>query len=329
MARFKKLKNLFADKARIDRNDQVVTKAKEVEWGTWFDGMPVVPEFAEFLTELSRSMPHVKFYPHDMYRETRYVPITTADHVPGTENKSFYLVDEFLVYVDEYPFELGRVNYRNNSASPSSSARTYGVYSRKIDNAKYAPHRDQRSMVMSTDVKKAIKACRTYLVPYTHSEMATVLYKRVQEKIESTAQEAENKVWKLANSIGRTDMVAEIQNLVAQGVTFKTEAFNLVASEITGLMADAKEEKARHVCAAFVRVRTTDGFTYVDVQEAKDVRKNYSRPIFTEQLTTYPMDELPEDIAGAISVLSILEDMQYVARVGQKVDDTTYWIERG
>ena len=50
---------------------------------------------------------------------------------------------------------------------------------------------------------------------------------------------------------------------------------------------------------------------------------------FTNQSTTYSMDELPEDIGGAISVLSILEDGQYVPRVGQKVDDTTFWIERG
>jgi hypothetical protein len=41
------------------------------------------------------------------------------------------------------------------------------------------------------------------------------------------------------------------------------------------------------------------------------------------------MSDLPEDIVKSISVLSILNDKQYVPRVGQKIDEYTYWIERG
>jgi hypothetical protein len=46
------------------------------------------------------------------------------------------------------------------------------------------------------------------------------------------------------------------------------------------------------------------------------------------QPTTYYADELPEEIAGRVSVLNILEEGQYVARVGQKIDETTFWIEK-
>lgn len=332
MAKFKKMAKVLTDAKRKERDDHAITKAQEVSWADWFQGYPVDREFASFLVDLSAAMPTAKFYPNDMYRTVKHVEITTADHVPGHENISFYVMDEFLVYMDEYPFELGRVNYKNNSTSGySSSNKTFGVYSRKIDNAKYQPHRDQRNMIMSTDPKKAIKTARTYLVPYTHAEMATILYSNIQEPVEKVQSQAESKVWSLGNTMRGNDVITELMHLSKLGVEFKTEAFREAANKIGELMGKVDEEKRRSVSALFARVRTTDGFTFVDVIEAHDLRKNHVRPVFGmgTQPTTYSNEEVPEDIAGAISVLSILEDGQYVERVGQKFDATTYWIERG
>jgi hypothetical protein len=42
-----------------------------------------------------------------------------------------------------------------------------------------------------------------------------------------------------------------------------------------------------------------------------------------------PVAEIPEDIMGAVSVLSILNNGQYVANVGMKIDEKHFWIERG
>jgi hypothetical protein len=42
-----------------------------------------------------------------------------------------------------------------------------------------------------------------------------------------------------------------------------------------------------------------------------------------------PVEEMPEDIVGAVSVLSILSNNQYVQNVGMKMDSNHFWIERG
>jgi hypothetical protein len=45
--------------------------------------------------------------------------------------------------------------------------------------------------------------------------------------------------------------------------------------------------------------------------------------------TDKPVSELPEDAVGSISVLSILENDQYVADVGMKLDSNHFWIQKG
>lgn len=326
MAKLKIMKKLFADRRAMENIDMAKDKAKEVGWVHFFQDHPVTPEFKEYLEQVAVAMPHVKFFPFQSYGD--YKEYTTEEGY--TERKRFYVWDEFGLYMDEYPFDMGRVNYRNNAVKGVNSEKTYGVYSRKIDNNKYSPERDQRYMVMTTDLKKAVKSVRTYITPYTHAEMAMALFAGVQEKVERVKHDTQMAVHRLFGNISRDDTIAEMLSLVRQGVQFKTEAYQKIASQIVDAYDTARDEANRRVSCLFVRVRHEGEFSYVDTIEASNVATS-TRPSFLNGSTptTYSMDELPEDLAGAISVLSILEDGQYVPRVGQKVDEITYWIERG
>jgi hypothetical protein len=44
--------------------------------------------------------------------------------------------------------------------------------------------------------------------------------------------------------------------------------------------------------------------------------------------SSYSVEDLPEDIAGKIAVLQILNDEQYAVRVGYKYSNNIFWIER-
>jgi hypothetical protein len=112
------------------------------------------------------------------------------------------------------------------------------------------------------------------------------------------------------------------------GVSFKTETFRQVADVIEELMTDATTEQKRKVQCVFVRFRKIGDDMYADIQEADDVRGNSTRLMSNNPTVTHAMSELPEDIMSSISVLNILNDGQYVAKVGMRIDDLTFWIER-
>jgi len=322
MAKLKVMKDLIADtnvRAKIDR---ATDTAKQIGWTNWFNGVPVPQELEKYMNTLSNSMPRMKFYPVEFTQVWQ----TQADG----SHKHYYIVDEFSAYMDEYPFDLGRVGYRDYSVDDGKDS-TYGVYSRKIANEKYRSNRDQYHMMMTNDMKKAVKLASTHLVPYSTKELATAYYKHMQNHVESMYEKAQRGAVDVVSNI-RGDskiILAEIMHLKSLGVQFKTDEFIKASERIEDAYNLAKEEAQRTVTALFVRFRKVGEYTYADVQPTDDVRKSSYSPRISSPPTTYAMSELPEDIAGSISVLSILNDKQYVPRVGQKIDEHTYWVERG
>jgi hypothetical protein len=69
--------------------------------------------------------------------------------------------------------------------------------------------------------------------------------------------------------------------------------------------------------------------SYVTLQEATDIKTSWDKVKVDATTVGYKASELPQDVMGAVSVLSILTDGQYVANVGMRVDDNHFWIERG
>jgi hypothetical protein len=85
----------------------------------------------------------------------------------------------------------------------------------------------------------------------------------------------------------------------------------------------ASEDKSS--LAHYVTVRLHRDEMVCDVLEKQAVK---SRTYVDKgaQVTTYKMDELPEDIAGKLAALSMVEDGHYVEGVGYRVDSTTFWV---
>lgn len=326
MVRLVRVAHYFADESMQSTMQRIKQTAIDEGWKIFFQDIPVAQEFKDYLDGIAKVMPNLKFAPY----EIAYANKTVFDE-SGTyqTTKSFRLAKSILLYMDEYPFELGRASYGDHSVNGSGDE-TYAVYSRRISNAKYATHRDQHFMIMANDMSKAIKNVRKYVVPYTARELARALYDPFHTGVSRALQKAQNDVGEAIKTVKYNDraLVTEIQHLMKLGVQFTTPEFAELAKNLPSLTEQLVTEKNRKPDGMFVAFKQIGDETYVDVCVAADVRNSY-QPKFTEDMQTIKVSDLPPEIAGNIAVLNILQNDAYVDGVGAKIDDTHFWLERG
>jgi ElaB/YqjD/DUF883 family membrane-anchored ribosome-binding protein len=318
--RIANLSKLMGNKNHDEKVKGIVNRATEAGYTTLLDGVPVTKELLGFTQALQKAMPKVKFFPH------------TFKHMSIEPTKQIHVCNEVFVYMDDFPCDLGRISWADNGVQ--SGECTYGVYSRKIQNAKYALHRDQHHMVMTSDLEKAVKNARKHLVPYTTRELAQVFYEPLHEKVSKVLDDVKTKAHYGATNIvnNRMAILQEIEFLKKQGVQFVTPEFRELSENVEQLLNNYREQETRKVSAVFVRFKQVGDTTYADLQEVHNVREirwDVKMNTTDAQAISCPADELPQDIAGQVAVLNILENEGYVPRVGMKIDDRTYWVERG
>lgn len=318
-----------ADQHQREMQQKLTERANEAKWTTFFCGVPCVPEIKEFAEELLQTMPNVKFLPIDQ----EYVQYAVTDDTGVYQtSKNLRVYTEYAVYLDEFPFDIGRINYRDNGAR-KKDIKSYGVYSRKIVNAKYAYHRDQHHMVTATDIKKALKNVSKYFVPYSTKELAQACYDPIRSNVAKAGNALTTELRSKADPIVHDHhaMMQEIYWLKKRGVEFSSPKFKEIANGIEDLMDRYQAEQDRSVGAIFVRFYEVGGQTFFSTQHAIEIKKNHSTLCGSaeDRIEGKPVAEIPEDIMGAVSVLSILNDGQYVANVGMRVDSKHFWIERG
>lgn len=315
----KNINEIMNDKDLNDRMKELSDIAVTEGHSYFLNGVPVYKELLVFAQELQKTMPKIKFLPHTYDTASRSVPSSLGN---------VRVVDEVFVYMDDFPCELGRISWSDNTVS--SGEITYGVHSRKIKNAKYGSLRDQHHMVLTNNLGKAVKNARKYLVPYTTQELAQVFYKGMNTKVREVYSEVREALYDGADPVrhNRQAILQEIAFLKKQGVHFITPEFRKVADTIDELMANFTAQETRKVSSVFVRFKQVGDITYADFVEAHNVR---DRGPYTgdAHATSCPIDELPQDIAGQVAVLNILKNDDYVSGIGMKIDDRTFWVERG
>ena len=329
MTKLARISKVMSDTGHKEKLNNVSEQAKELKHQYFVEGFPCSKELMGFVQGVKKAMPKVKFYPNTFAFIN--VPVNDENGVYQT-TKSMRVCDEMFVYMDDFPFDIGRIGWGENGVK--SGEPTYAVYSRKIQNAKYATHRDQHHMIMSKDVDKAIKNACKHLVPYTTRELAQAFYDPIHEKVSRVFEEVKSKMHNGAREIvnNRMAILQEVAFLRKQGVEFTTPEFRELSNNVEQLISDYTEQDKRKVSALFVRFKQVGDETYVDTQEVFDVREvRWDAKMNTTGASSgsYPVNELSPDIAGQIAVLNILEDDGYVANVGMKIDDSTFWVEKG
>jgi hypothetical protein len=298
--------------------EKMCEDTKEYGWDKWVSGYPTDDKMKPLLEMILTAMPNIKIYPRSTSRLIK----------PTQEIR---IVQDFYLYTDTCAFPLGHVGFKDYTVGRGEGSATYGVYSRKIQNAKYHDSREEFHMLMTSNIDKAFKAVKTYAVPYTDKELAKEYFDGLSSKVNDTARGIKREVDNLVGKIkwgSDKNVIEELLYLKSQGIKFKTEVFNEVANSIQEAYEKVREEESRKVGALFVHFRKVGDDMYADVEELSDVRSKRDAE-FVSPPTTYLASELPEHILNGVSVLNILQDGQYVARIGQKIDNETFWLERG
>jgi hypothetical protein len=326
MIRLIRMNHHFADD-RVKSNISALGKdAKDNGWKHYYEDVPVAEEFKNYLEAISKTMPRLKFAPY----EHSSVNATVFDDAGVYQTtKNFRVAKSFLLYMDEYPFEMGRVSYGDHSVN-NNGEMTYAVHSRRIQNAKYATHRDQHYMIMASDMKKAVKNVSKYVVRYTTKELARALFDPFYNNVNNALSKAQSKVSDAIKTVKYNDsaLVTELQHLIRSNVQFATPEFTQLAKDLPKLTEELVEQKNRKPDGVFVSFRKVGDDTYAEMCVAQNARQSY-QPKFTEEVIECKVDDLPPEISGNIAVLNILQNDSYVDGVGAKIDDTHFWLERG
>lgn len=184
----------------------------------------------------------------------------------------------------------------------------YIVSSRLIENAKYSAwnRRDFHSN-RTKDVKKAIKHAIANIIPYQWQELAY--------ESKSHADRAHH-AWVDENShasrnfnFAHVSVVEELDNLLSQGVVFKTEAFKQAVASI-------------HVWKEYQERRNRPAKMQCVMYALGKVNVSYG-----DEAREYPNDEaLPEDVRQKIGLLKLMDNNKLIPEVGYKFDTNTFWI---
>lgn len=290
------------------------------DWPFKLDGIPVRREVYELGTELRRSYHGFRFH---ATRGDNSVMQVQAD-VSETWKK-FYT--DVTVYIEGSDYVVGVIGFGKKYGIKEAEKSVYMINSRKIQNEKFAEHRDQYYMSFVNDHKKAVRLALSKLVPYSPKEMANISIYDFKQHIEGVRADVQRGVSGLISPLSdRNILMREMRNLIAQNTMFVTEEFQKAAAGFIKAEEEWNEVRNKPVHGYYVYVRMVGDEQWVDIVEATDAQKY--RSVDHCPVTSTPVSDVPEDIQGKVAVLSMANIGQYMQGVGVRTTEKSFWLER-
>lgn len=281
----------------------------------WVDGLPMTIGTAIMAQELRKANPAVRFAGRSMWT---------------LSGGGVYAFSSLWVYLPGHDMTMGWIGY--GSYSINGNTHKYTVSSRKIKNEKVASWRDQYNMVMSDDVKRAVKNACKFLMPWTDYEIAMQSFGGFHGHAVEPLQEIVGEANKFLNECTPHRVLRmELKNLIQQGATFVTNEFKHAAAHFLKAEADAEAEKLRKVGGLYVRVFEQAGRQMASVMTlSRNVRSNTTCLLKTDPVITMETDAFAQanpDVAAKIAVLTTMSPETYVPNVGERVAAQEFWVE--
>jgi hypothetical protein len=283
----------------VNENDPPVDKV---------DGIAVVPQLAAFCAAIRKVSRHIKFGVNGRYSR----PVCT----------------EVYAYFEGQPYAVMCVGFGGYSDKQRNGRSKYMVQARMINNQKYRPDREQYTMATAEDLERAIKNVKRYMIPYSVVECANLtyyLFKNNLEVVGSTQQEAVATARQ--SVIGTESLQRELFHLLDAGYEFVSPEFRNHVFKWREDVLAREAEKARAKHGYYVTARIQQDEMVCDVIEALDITSRWAIDR-AAPVATYKMSELPDNIAGAVAALSMVDNNHFVRDVGMRVDSTTFWVQQ-
>ena len=304
-------------KAPTDRD--LHTDPQSTDWPFKLDGIPVRREVYDLGTELRRSYHGFRF--HATRGDNSVVQVQSDEGVV----KKFYT--DVTVYIEGSDYVVGVIGHGKKYGIKEVDKSVYMIQSRKINNEKFAEHRDQYWMSFVADHKKAVRLALSKLVPYSPKEMANITISDFKDHIEQVRNTVRSGVHGLISPLSdRNILMREMRNLIAQNTMFVTEEFQRAAAGFIKAEEEWNEVRNKPVHGYYVYVRMVGSEQWVDIVEATDAQKYHS--VEHCPVTSMPVSDVPEDIQGKVAVLSMGALGQYMQGVGVRTTEKSFWLER-
>lgn len=238
------------------------------------------------------------------------------------------------VYRDGEYMTLGWIGYGDFQTSKSGQPK-FVVYARGITNCKYNDQTDQHHMRMAKDKETALKAARGNFLKYTPEEVAMALQSKVRQPITDMEQKASTAYRTAARKLG-LDTYSSMamrtfdalkDTMVHDEATKRMYGPDLVAdiNTMIAAKADTDRHSAKELSMKFVNIfEDSFGETQVSVCEISDVKTSWRASAKHE--ITYAVADVPEDLEGQVSVMSICDDGEFVDGIGFKVCPRAFFL---
>lgn len=277
------------------------------------------PELHDFALQVREVMPYVDFYIENITRNLEsleYEVEVLYVHRPG-DVKTMGMIG----YGHTGNFSGRR---RNLHGKPQNN---YLVYTPYIQNNKYREGSPAYFMKATKSVATAMKNVKKFLRPWSPADIAYSYQSRFEDRVRRKICSLRSSIHKLEYSLD--GHIGDMAQLIRDLVDKKTDTImnaNL-QDKIEKFLAEKEvlaQEVNKSLVSTFVLVRpdnTVDTLMFGADSMEKDITCK------STATKTYPsVDDLPDELQGAVSVMSMLDDKEYVEGVGMKTNDHTYWV---
>ena len=245
---------------------------------------------------------------------------------------------EAWVYREGDTFCMGHIS-RKDMTDAGTADITFNVFSPNIRNGKYS-YGSREHMASSTNVSRAVKNATKYLRPLSMKQVVELTQGAVKDKARDIINDAENKVKTATSdlrhglfstygrSMGTNRLQRELEHLCNSGYEFiDVELGENLRTAFANLSElNQSRETNSHVYTIVDAFMNPAGDWRYRVAEKVELQW-YTPEINPEQIKMYTQEDIPEDIQRKVSVLSMVQDDQYVEGVGYRAAPTLYYIK--
>ena len=245
------------------------------------------------------------------------------------------------VYHDTSPVCMGWIGYGDFTTSLSENPDKFAVVSRLIENGSYGWSAWQYNLASSKNIDKAAQNASRYLRPYSPEELANS-YSRdcaaaYEEEISESRSSVNGKyaaVTNLNRDAGNGQaLMHELVQLYKGGHIFHHASLHTSIGELVTEVDTKKDmDNTRETRMSMVCVSPdTNGkqvYAVCNVDNIGDAPLYHKASGKFTFSASYTDEDLPAELVGGLSTLSILEDGQYVRGVGYRHNDSIFYVAR-
>ena len=242
------------------------------------------------------------------------------------------------IYRDGDTFTMGYVGFGDFMDS-ADGAKRYGVFSPNIQNGKYG-YGDRQNMSQATKMAKALNNAAKYLRPLTMKEVVSMTERGVREKAREAVQSVRKNVANIKDEVvdglfyipdrvtalKTNALQAELKHLVDTGYEFIDPRVGEQLRKVFGALEELSESRSTNepVFTIVEAIKSVTGAQKFRVM--KDVQLSWNWSHQEIEMDIFSQDELPEELARKLAVMSMVDKDQYVEGVGYKYCDTLYYV---